>query len=277
MAAFGRLLCAAALAAGAAAGEELEDGDPGTIEAERSPARDEDTRGTALGAAAQLSASARGGRELSLVAHLLRGGARISAGAESISGPNTPERRGVVLGAELEVGEDAAVQLDARVVPAQEQMSRAAGEAWVRIGRMAAGVLARRTSLGTQRLDALGAGIDVSADVLGVDSALRVVAWRIDLTAPRSRDPWTPFGRRTLDWADRWQADLSARRAFGPVAVTAVAAASQSPLQHVLVSAGAGIEWRIGPALLSAALAAARGPDGVAPEITAAVAVGAVP
>ena len=277
MAAFAHLLCAAALAVGAAAGEELEEGDGGTIEAERSPAREEDARGTALGASVQLSASPRGGRELLLLAHLLRGGARISAGVQSISGANAPERRGVVLGAELELGDDAAVQLEARVFPAQEQMSRAAGEAWVRIGRLAAGVLARRTSLGTQRLDALGAGVEVSADVLGVESALRVVAWRLDLAASRTRDPWTPFGQRTLDWSDRWQADLSARRAFGHVAVTAATAVSQSPLQHVLLSAGAGIEWRIGPALLSAALAAARGPDGVAPEITAGVAVGAVP
>lgn len=277
MAAFWRLLCAAALAAGAAAGEEVEEGERGALESERSPAREEDARGTALGASAQLSASARGGRELLLLAHLLRGGARITAGADSTSGPNAPERRGLVLGAALELGGDAAVQLEARVVPAQEQMSRAAGEAWVRIGPLAAGVLARRTSLGTQRLDALGAGLEVSADVLGVDSALRIVAWRIDLAASRSRDPWTPFGERTLDWADRWQADLSARRAFGELAITAAAAVSQSPLQQVLLSAGAGIEWRIGPALLSAALAAARAPDGIAPEITAAVAVGAVP
>ena len=277
MAAFWRLLCAAALAAGAAAGEEVEEADRGTVGPERSPAREDDEGGTALGASAQLSASARGGRELLLVAHLLRKGARITAGAESTSGPSAPERRGLVLGAELELGDDAAVQVEARVVPAQEQMSRAAGEAWVRIGRLAGGVLARRTSLGTQRLDALGGGIEVSADVLGVESALRVVAWRIDLAASRSRDPWTPFGQRTLDWADRWQADLSARRAFGRVAVTAAAAVSQSPLQHVLLGAGAGIEWRIGPALLSAALAAARARDGVTLEITAGVAVGAVP
>src|SRR6267378_6161535 len=157
---------------------------------------------------------------------------RLLGAAALAAGAGAPERRGLVLGGELELSDDAAVHLEARMVPAQEQMSRAAGEAWVRIGRVAAGVLARRTSLGTQRLDALGAGMELSADILDVESAVRVVAWRLDLAASRSRDPWTVFGQRTLDWAERWQADLSARRAFGRVAVTAAAAVSQSPLQH---------------------------------------------
>ena len=274
MAAFSRLLCAAALAARAAAGEE---GERASAEPEPPSTHEEETRPAALGASVQLSASARGGRELLLMVHLLRSGARITAGAESTSGPSAPERRGLVLGGELELGDDAAIQVEARMVPAQEQMSRAAGEAWLRIGRIAAGVLGRRTSLGTQRLDALGAGLELSADVLGVASALRVLAWRVDLGMSRSRDPWTVFGQRTLDWAERWQADFSARRSFGRVAITAAAAASQSPLQHVLLSAGAGIELRIGPTLLSAALAAARAPEGLAPEITAGAAVGALP
>jgi len=133
-------------------------------------------------------------------------------------------------------------------------------------------------SAGSRRVDALGAGIDLSAEILGVESALRVVAWHLDLRASRSSDPWTAFGRRTLDWAEQWQADLSARRAFGRVAITAVTAMSQSPpLSHLFLSAGAGIELRIGPTLLGAALGAARGPDGVAAEMSARVAVGALP
>ena len=276
MAAWRRLLCVAALAAGAASGQE--EGDRGAAGPEGSSTPDEDARSTAIGASAQLSASARGGRELLLAAYLVRSGVWITAGGESTSGAGAPERRGVVLGGELELGDDAAMQLEARVVPAQEQMSRTAGEAWLRIGWLAAGVLARRTSLGAQRLDALGAGIDLSAEILGVESALRVVAWHLDLTASRSPDPWTAFGRRTLDWAEQWQADLSARRAFGRVAITAVTAMSQSPpLSHLFLSAGAGIELRIGPTLLGAALGAARGPDGVAAEMSARVAVGALP
>ena len=59
MAAFSRLLCAAALAAGAAAGEEGE-----RATAEPSP-HEEEARPAALGASVQLSASARGGRSCS--------------------------------------------------------------------------------------------------------------------------------------------------------------------------------------------------------------------
>ena len=124
MAAWRRLLCVAALAAGAAAGQE--ESDRGAAGPEGSSTPDEDARSTAIGASAQLSASARGGRELLLAAYLVRSGVWITAGGESTSGADVPERRGVVLGGELELGDDAAVQLEARVVPAQAQMSRTA-------------------------------------------------------------------------------------------------------------------------------------------------------
>ena len=112
---------------GAASGQE--ESDRGAAGPEGSSTPDEDARSTAIGASAQLSASARGGRELLLAAYLVRSGVWITAGGESTSGAGVPERRGVVLGGELELGDDAAVQLEARAVPAQEQMSRTAGEA----------------------------------------------------------------------------------------------------------------------------------------------------
>jgi hypothetical protein len=273
MRAWRRLLCAATLAAGAAAGQEDGDG----IGAEAVSERVEEPRATALGASVQLSASARGGHELQLIAHVRRSGVRITAGAESFSGPSAPQRHGLLLGGEVELGDDAAIQIEVHAIPAQEQMSRAAGEAWLRIGWAGAGVLARRTSLGAQRLDALGAGVSLSAEILGVESELRVVAWRVDLASSRSRDPWNAFGQRTLDWPERWQAELSARRPVGRIAVTAVAGMSQSPLPQLFARAGAGLELRIGPALLSAAVACARTSDGVAQEIAAGVAVGELP
>src|SRR5207237_6098 len=84
---------------GAGAGPE-EGGRAGAGPGESS-APEEAARPTAIGAAAQLSASARGGRELLLAAYLIRSGVRITAGGESTSGAGAPERRGVVLGGEL--------------------------------------------------------------------------------------------------------------------------------------------------------------------------------
>src|SRR5258706_8638137 len=124
-----RLLCAATLAAGAAAGQDDGDG----IGAEAVSERVEESRATALGASVQLSASARGGHELQLIAHVRRSGVRITAGAESFSGPSAPQRHGLLLGGEGGLGDDAAIPIEGHANPAPGQMSRAAREAWLRI------------------------------------------------------------------------------------------------------------------------------------------------
>src|SRR3989442_1471532 len=143
------LLCAAALAAGGAAGAgaSTQDETPGSAEAAEPegepPAKDDSSRATEVGASAQVSASGRGSRELLLTARFRRSGVSLDVGAESLTGPRAPERRGLVFGAGAELGDDVAVQIDAHVLPEQEQMSRAAGEAWVRIGWLGARLLLR--------------------------------------------------------------------------------------------------------------------------------------
>jgi hypothetical protein len=267
-----RLLWAAALVARSAAPQEVAAGDApearDVADTGGAP-RDGEPRRAQAGASAQITTSARGGREMLVLAHLHPGGVRLAAGAESLSGPLAPERRGIVARAEIDVGDDGEAQVEAHLLPEQDEVWRASAEAWVRIGWLGAGVLARRTTLGPQRLDAIGAGVVFSWEMLGIESEARLAGWRIDLAASRGRDPWTAFGQRTLDWAERWQAEVSGRRPLGRVAITAAASVSQSASPQLSGRGSAGIEVKIGPAVLSAALAVARAPDGFAPEITA--------
>lgn len=272
MAKWQRLLWAAALLVPGAAAQEPTATDEPEVEdvaAAGGAPRDEEPKTARAGASAQLATSLRGGREMLVLGHFRQGGVRLAAGAESLSGPLAPERRGLVLRTEVDVGDDAEAQVEARLLPEQEQVSRASAEGWMRIGWLGAGVLARRTSLGPQRLDAIGAGLLVAWEVLGIESEARLSAWRIDLAASPGRDPWTSFGRRTLDWAERWQAEISGRRPFGRVAFTAAASMAQSALPQLSCRGTAGIEVRIGPAVFSAAVTAARAPDGFTPELAA--------
>src|SRR5258706_6001064 len=100
-----RLLCAATLAAGAAAGQDDGDG----IGAEAVSERVEEPRATALGASVQLSASARGGHELQLIAHVRRSGVRITAGAGRVSWTSAPPPDGLLLRGVVGVGDPAGI------------------------------------------------------------------------------------------------------------------------------------------------------------------------
>ena len=199
----GALLCAAALE-----GRAEEQAEPDKSEREQAEPAPE------LGVSLQATVSGRGDRDLTLWARFRKSGIAVSAGAETLAGRAAPERRGAVLAVEAEPISGLDVQIEARVMPEQQRVSSAGGELWLRHGWLAAGALARTTSFASQQLVALGAGLAISGEVLGIESALRATAWRLDLTAPRSRDPWSDFGQRTLDWADRWETALSLRRAF---------------------------------------------------------------
>src|SRR5438105_2999033 len=182
----------------------------------------------ARGAWVQAAVSGRGDRDLTRRARFRKSGIAVSAGAETVAGPAAPERRAAVLGLEAEAISGLTVQIEARVMPEQQRVSSAGGELWLRHGGLSAGALARTTSFGSQQLVALGAGLEIAGEVLGLESAVRATAWRLHLTAPRSRDPWNEFGQRTLDWADRWEARLTLRRPLGPLALTASAGVAQS-------------------------------------------------
>ena len=261
----GALLFAAALQAGA---EEQE----GEV-AERGPTE----AAPELGASVQASVSGRGDRDLTLRARFRKSGIAVSAGAETVAGPAAPERRAAVLGLEAEAISGLTVQIEARVMPEQQRVSSAGGELWLRHGWLSAGALARTTSFGSQQLVALGAGLEIAGEVLGLESAVRATAWRLDLTAPRSRDPWNEFGQRTLDWADRWEAGLTLRRPLGPLALTASAGVAQSARWNLGGSAGAGAELQLGSVTLEAAFAAAQTGAGFVPQVSGGISVGAPP
>lgn len=233
--------------------------DPAAADGPESFPGGEDDGPRSLESSIESTAGRMGERHFELVVRGRSGAVTVAAGAESLVSDRAPERRAVILGAEI-AGEELSWEAELRTGPQAAGLSRL----WARLavhGESAGlALLARDESLRGARLRAAGAALDLEHSFAPQWLfALAASAWVTGLADPaarRSRDPWSAFGAATLDWAERWELALTARRTLGPASLSAGLGLAQPAQEGASAVRGAlGAEGKLGPARLSLSLA----------------------
>ncbi len=241
---------------------ELPDGTDG---APSEPAGRAEEEPHSLDASLESAAGRMGERHLELLVRAQSGEVTLIGGAETLASDRAPERRAVIFGAEVSHG-DLSWEVELRTAPQSAGLARTVAKLGVHGDLAGLSILGRDESLHGTRLRAAGLALDLEGRP---DSAWKVAlaasAWVTDLSTPsqggvshRSRDPWSAFGAATLDWAQRWELNISAKRTWGFLSITSGLGVAQ-PAQDGAWAAQAslGLEKQLGPVRLglSAALA----------------------
>ena len=234
----------------------------------------EDDEPRSLDASLESAAGRMGERRLELMVRARSGEVTLMAGAETLASDRAPERRAVIIGAEVASGE-LSWEAELRTAPQTAGLSRLAARLGVHGDCAGFALLGRDETLRGTRLRAAGIAleleqpIDAPAEGGGKGShwrlALSASAWLTDLRGAepaaagrRPRDPWSSFGAATLDWAQRWEVSLAAKRRLGPLSLTPGLGVAQ-PAQDGAAAARAslGLETRLGPTRLALTVAVA--------------------
>lgn len=226
----------------------------------------EDAEPRSLDTSLETAAGRMGERHTELVVRARSGDVTIVAGAETLASDRAPERRAAILGAELARG-DLSWEGELRTAPQAAGLSRLAARVAVHGDSAGLSLLGRDETLHGVRLRAAGLALDLERpiDTAGCRLSLSASAWATDLSAPaqaasgrRSHDPWSAFGAATLDWAQRWELAVAAKRRLGPLTIAPGLGVAQ-PAQDGAYAARAslGLEAQVGPARLALSTALA--------------------
>ncbi len=228
----------------------------------------EDEEPHSLDTSLESAAGRMGERHVELLVRARSGEVTLVVGAETLASDRAPERRAVIFGAELARG-DLSWEAELRTAPPAEGLSRTLARLGLHGDFAGLSLLGRDESLRGTRLRAAGLALDlerpIDPDSTAWKLSLSASAWLTDLRAPaqpgvprRSRDPWGAFGAATLDWAQRWELSVSAKRALGALSLAPGLGFAQ-PAQDGAYAARAslGLEARLGPARLSLSTALA--------------------
>jgi hypothetical protein len=226
----------------------------------------EDEEPHSLDASLESAAGRMGERHVELLVRARAGDVTLVVGAETLASDRAPERRAVIFGAELARG-DLSWEAELRTAPQAEGLSRTLARLGLHGDSAGVSLLGRDESLRGTRLRAAGLALDLERPLDEAwNISLSASGWLTDLSAPpqsggprRSRDPWGAFGAATLDWAERWELSVSARRALGRALSIAPGFGFAQPAQDGAAAARASLalEAQLGPARLALSTALA--------------------
>ena len=155
----------------------------------------------ALLAAAEIGVAGSGSSRGETRAEVTMRAEGLAFGAAELEGAAAPRRTELLFGAEEDW-----FRGEVRVVPGTAGLFKIAGEAAAHFESLGLILSARSAGIGKYQLRAAGARIELEKEISGhFRAGASASAWALSLEAPKTKDPWSSYGRATLDWPESWE------------------------------------------------------------------------